>query len=200
MLTIAIISFAICFDLKTVALARQIVLAGGGMDTLEEVSRSGVGGVADPAIRPVAIDRGMLVSIDLDRTQAFLEEFFDFTCVRPEPTLLIARHNSDARSNAHYWVLAIRHTNEVRHRQNMYNHWGVGVPSRADVDNAYSAAVANKDRYGIKRVQKPTDNHGSYSFYIEDLSSNWWEVELRPAERAYHLDVKDGDRFVPTEQ
>src|SRR5437660_12611727 len=34
---------------------------------------------------------------------------------------------------------------------------------------------------GLKKVTKPADQHGTYSFYFSDLDDNWWEILTNPA-------------------
>jgi hypothetical protein len=30
---------------------------------------------------------------------------------------------------------------------------------------------------GINKIMPPTTQHGAYSFHLEDLDSNWWEIQ-----------------------
>ena len=78
------------------------------------------------------------------------------------------------------------------------NHWGVDVRSREEVDAGYKAALENKEKYGIRQVLKPVDQHGVYSFYLEDRDHNWWEVQFYDGFQ--HDDWFDfGDRFAMNE-
>jgi predicted lactoylglutathione lyase len=80
------------------------------------------------------------------------------------------------------------------HPVNVLNHWGIDVESKEQVDEAYENALKHKDTYGIKQVLKPVLQHGVYSFYLEDLDHNWWEVQF--ANGFQHDDLYDfGDRF-----
>ena len=78
---------------------------------------------------------------------------------------------------------------------NLLNHWGVDVATRAEVDEAYDNALQHQETYGIRKVTKPVDSHGVYSFYIVDLDHNWWEIQWY--ENGFqHDDLFDfGDRF-----
>jgi hypothetical protein len=74
------------------------------------------------------------------------------------------------------------------------NHWGLDVGSRAEVDRVHREAIANKDKFKIKQVLDVVDQHGVYSFYLEDLDHNWWEVQSYDGFQ--HDDMYDfGDRF-----
>jgi hypothetical protein len=46
-------------------------------------------------------------------------------------------------------------------------------------------------------VHPPKGNHGSYSFYFEDVDSNWWEIECRAPEISYAASVAAGDPVAP---
>ena len=83
----------------------------------------------------------------------------------------------------------------VRHaKPAMANHWGIDVRSKEEVDTAYQAALEHKDKYKIRQVLKPVSQHGVYSFYIEDLDHNWWEIQHYSTFQ--HDDLFDfGDRF-----
>jgi hypothetical protein len=70
----------------------------------------------------------------------------------------------------------------------------VDVESKEKVDEAHRNALKYKDQYKIKQVLNPVSQHGVYSFYMEDLDHNWWEIQHIPGFQ--HDDLFDfGDRF-----
>jgi predicted lactoylglutathione lyase len=74
------------------------------------------------------------------------------------------------------------------------NHWGLEVESREAVEAAHQAAIAMKDKYRIGKITDPAPRHGIYSFYLEDLDGNYWEIENYDG--SMHEDAFDfGDRF-----
>jgi hypothetical protein len=80
------------------------------------------------------------------------------------------------------------------HPQNVLNHWGLDVGSKEEVDRVHKEAIKNKDKYKIRQVLPVVDQHGVYSFYLEDLDHNWWEVQYYPGFQ--NEDLFDfGDRF-----
>ena len=80
------------------------------------------------------------------------------------------------------------------HPVNVLNHWGMDVGSKEDVDKARENALKYKDKYKIRQVLPVVDQHGVYSFYMEDLDHNWWEVQYYPGFQ--NEDLFDfGDRF-----
>ena len=73
------------------------------------------------------------------------------------------------------------------------------VATRAEVDEAHAKAIALKDQYGIRQVLPQQEMHGVYSFYLEDLDHNWWEIQ-NYANGFQHDDFFDfGDRFTMDE-
>jgi Glyoxalase/Bleomycin resistance protein/Dioxygenase superfamily len=151
-----------------------------GLDTLPEKDW----GKGDSSVvKPVLLARGTLESIDLAKTRR-LAEVLGFDCVAPSADRLMLRHRSD-RTGDIYWVLEVRQVPAVRSPQHVSNHWGIWVPSRKDVDDAYERLAANAERLGLIRVQKPRPTHEGardYSFYFEDESRNWWEIGEHPDE------------------
>ena len=76
----------------------------------------------------------------------------------------------------------------------MLNHWGVDVGSKEEVDAAHANALKYKDKYKIRQVLPVVMQHGVYSFYLEDLDHNWWEIQHYPGFQ--NEDLFDfGDRF-----
>jgi catechol-2,3-dioxygenase len=81
--------------------------------------------------------------------------------------------------------------------QPVLNHHGITLPENAaeQVAMIHETLTARGDRYGIRKVQRITDQHGSYQFYFQDRDTNWWEIEtlsggLDPWQRAM---LPDGD-------
>jgi len=83
---------------------------------------------------------------------------------------------------------------EAVHPVNVLNHWGMDVRTKEEVDAAYDAALKHKEKYKIRQVLKPAMQHGVYSFYMEDLDHNWWEIQHYPGFQDEDL-FDFGDRF-----
>ena len=149
-------------------------------------------GVVDPGerksvIKPYVMSHGTLECYSLKETRKFYEEFLGLECVRHAlPAMVI-------RCGLKFHVVCVEVGDKV-HPQNVLNHWGVDVESTAKVDEAYQNALKYKDKFRIKQVLKPVSQHGVYSFYLEDLDHNWWEVQHIPGFQ--HDDLFEfGDRF-----
>src|SRR5262249_37640940 len=63
--------------------------------------------------------------------------------------------------------------------QTVMNHHGITVwADAAQIDALRTAAQSARDRYGIRAIKRAVDQHGSYSFYMQDRDTNWWEIEV----------------------
>ncbi len=165
------------------------------MQRLDELPAKDWGKGASSVIKPVMLSRGTLDSIDLEKTRLLCEEALGFECAMLGADRLILRHGSD-RSGEPYWVLEIQAVPEIRTRQHVTNHWGIWVPDRQTVDESYEVLEANKERYGLLRVQNPRQTHEDgrdYSFYFEDISHVWWEIGEHPDEDAFMKFFGNGD-------
>ena len=152
-----------------------------------------VDGIVDPAperksiIKPYVMSHGTLECRNLKDSRRFYEEFLGLECVRHAiPAMVI-------RCGLKFHIVCVEVGDNV-HPLNVLNHWGIDVESREKVDEAYQNALKYKDEYKIKQVLKPVSQHGVYSFYLEDLDHNWWEVQNVAGFQ--HEDMFDfGDRF-----
>lgn len=139
-------------------------------------------------VKPLLMTHGTLECRNLKETRKFFEEFLGLECVR---------HNPDgmhARCGMKFSVVCVR-TEKKMNSLTVLNHWGLDVESKEAVDDAYKAAIEMKDKYKIGSITEPLVRHGIYSFYLEDLDGNWWEIEYYDG-GSVHEDAFDfGDRF-----
>jgi catechol 2,3-dioxygenase-like lactoylglutathione lyase family enzyme len=161
------------------------------MVTLAEVTERRIGRAAASVVKPVALSRGTLASRDLDLTRRFLEDVLGMECARSGDRLL-ARHRADRGKDA-YWVLEVVARPHIEHPQKMLNHWGFEAASPEEVERIHDRLAASPETWGLKRIHPVKANHGSYSFYCEDVDSNWWEIESRAEEISYAASVALGD-------
>lgn len=144
-------------------------------------------------IQPYCISHGTLEVFSLKASRRFYEEFLGLECVRHgKPAMVI-------RLGMRFHVVCVEVGDQV-HPCSVLNHWGVDVSSRAEVDQAHAKALEHQQSYGIRQVLPQQDMHGVYSFYLEDLDHNWWEIQHY--ENGFqHDDFFDfGDRFSMAEE
>jgi catechol 2,3-dioxygenase-like lactoylglutathione lyase family enzyme len=87
-------------------------------------------------------------------------------------------HHFLTRGNAGVRAIVVERGDAVVEQPRM-NHHGITIfTDRAVVDELRAATLARQEEFGIMRVQKAVDQHGSYSFYMRDRDTNWWEIEV----------------------
>jgi catechol 2,3-dioxygenase-like lactoylglutathione lyase family enzyme len=138
-------------------------------------------------VKPYVMSHGTLECFSLKESRKFYEEFLGLECARhAKPAMVV-------RCGMKFHVVCVE-VGDAVHPVNVLNHWGVDVRSKEEVDQAHEAALKYKDKYKIRQVMKPVLQHGVYSFYLEDLDHNWWEVQHFSTFQ--HDDLFDfGDRF-----
>jgi len=148
--------------------------------------------IADPnnqgsVLRPYMISHGTLECRSLARSRKFYEEFLGLECAVHSPTSMAIR----CGLKVHITAVEV---GDALHPGNLLNHWGLDLESLDAVDKAYTDSVASKERYGIGEVKQPMERHGVYSFYLQDLDGNWWEIQHYDG--FLHDDIFDfGDQY-----
>jgi catechol 2,3-dioxygenase-like lactoylglutathione lyase family enzyme len=138
-------------------------------------------------VKPFVLSHGTMEVYSLKASRRFYEEFLGLECVRhAKPAIVV-------RCGLKFHIVAVE-VGAAVHPVNLLNHWGVDVASKEEVDAAYENALKHQDKYRIRQVLKPVMQHGVYSFYLEDLDHNWWEIQHYPGFQ--NEDLFDfGDRF-----
>lgn len=138
-------------------------------------------------IKPYVLSHGTLECHSLPASRRFYEEFLGLECVRhAKPAMAI-------RCGLKFHIVCVEVGPNV-HPCSVLNHWGIDVQSKEAVDEAHANALKYQQKYQIRQVLKPVSQHGVYSFYLEDLDHNWWEVQHYASFQ--HDDLFDfGDRF-----
>jgi catechol-2,3-dioxygenase len=132
-----------------------------------------VGRAKDPAIKCITfLSHGTLESRDLEKTREFYEQCLGIETIRTSPISLMIRLGG---TNT---IAVVQSKNKKE--MSLLNHNGLDVPTRADVDACYQLLDSQKEKWGITKVTKPSDQHGTYAFYFCDLDDNWWEILTNP--------------------
>jgi catechol 2,3-dioxygenase-like lactoylglutathione lyase family enzyme len=148
---------------------------------------------ADPPARtsilqPYVMSHGTLECHDLRASRRFYEEFLGLEVVQH------GQRSMAVRCGLKFHVICVAVGDQV-HPLQYLNHWGLDVRSRAEVDQARSLALEHQEKYGIRKVTEAVDQHGVYSFYIEDLDHNWWEIQFYEAGYQHSEIFEFGDVF-----
>jgi catechol 2,3-dioxygenase-like lactoylglutathione lyase family enzyme len=139
-------------------------------------------------LKPYVLSHGTLESRDLRASRRFYEEFLGLEVVQH------GQRSMALRCGLKFHIVCVQ-VGENVHPMSYLTHWGLDMRSRAEVEQAHAAAIANTEKYQIRKVTDPVDQHGVYSFYIQDLDHNWWEIQFYEA-GYQHNDMFDfGDVF-----
>lgn len=138
-------------------------------------------------VRGEYLSHGTLECYKLKDSRRFYEEFLGLECVRhAAPAMAV-------RCGLRFHIVCLE-VGQTLKPVSVKNHWGIDVGSTAEVERIHEAAVAMTNQYGIRTVTNCVKQHGVYSFYIEDLDHNWWEIQYYDGTQ--HDDMFDfGDQF-----
>jgi predicted lactoylglutathione lyase len=110
---------------------------------------------------------------DIKKTRAFFDEFLGFETVQMSPASFWARLGGDQ-------VIVVVQNPKASSEMNFLNHNGLDVETEAEVDAAYESVKRDAEKWGLKKITKPTVIHGTYCFYFWDLDGNAWEILSNP--------------------
>jgi catechol-2,3-dioxygenase len=118
------------------------------------------------------LSHGTLESRDLEKTRKFYQDCLGIETIRTSPVSLMIRLGGD------HTIAVVQ--NPRKAEMPLLNHNGLDVPKREDVDHCHRVLEEGKEKWGIQKITKPADQHGTYSFYFSDLDGNWWEILTNP--------------------
>ena len=143
----------------------------------------------DSIVKPYKLSHGTLMCGDLQKTRQFYEEFLGLEVVRhAEPAMMF-------RLATGMHVVAVKRSPNQLPDMHVLTHWGVDVATAEEVDDAHQKAQEHQETYGIRKLTKPLNQHGVYSFYLQDRDKNWWEIQYAP--RQHEACFERGD-VIPT--
>ena len=143
-------------------------------------------------VKPMILSHGTLGVIDLSESKKFYTEFLGLDCVRHTERGMNVRVGG-------YWGVVCLEIGEGTMATKVYHHWGLDVATPEEVDAAYEAAQKYKEKYGIRRINKPQRSHsdGDYAFKLQDRDGNWWEIQYIVKPMKYDQRFARGD-ILPT--
>jgi catechol 2,3-dioxygenase-like lactoylglutathione lyase family enzyme len=122
-------------------------------------------------IQGTRLSHGTLMVANLRESRKFYEEFLGLEVVRHGERSMMFRLNTGMH------VVAVKMESGKLWDMHALHHWGIDLPTREAVDQAYQDTLRLKDTYRIQKIQKPVMQHGVYSYYLKDLDNNWWEIQ-----------------------
>ena len=124
------------------------------------------------ALKLKFLSHGTLESRNLDKTREFYEQCLGLEVVRTSPRSMMIRLGGDN-------TIAVVESPR-KQAMPMLNHNGLDVVTREDVNECHRILEECKEKWGLKKITRPADQHGTYSFYFSDLDDNWWEILANP--------------------
>ena len=118
------------------------------------------------------LSHGTLEARELDKTRRFYEECLGLQTIRTSPVSLMIRLGGNN-------TIAVVQ-NPRKADMPLLNHNGLDVRTREDVDHCHRVLEQAKEKWGIQKITRPADQHGTYSFYFLDQDDNWWEILTNP--------------------
>lgn len=142
---------------------------------------------AEPHLKPRFLSHGTVECRDLGRAARFYTEMLGMEVRQTSDRSLMMRLNSTTT------IACVETKGDTA--AGIYSHFGLDFGTKEEVDEAYRVALARKDEYGIQKITRPVDQHGTYSFYIIDMDGNWWEFLTNPVNGySYVFDVEEESR------
>jgi catechol-2,3-dioxygenase len=126
----------------------------------------------EPVLKLKFLSHGTLESADIEKSKRFYQEFLGLEVVQTSKISLMIRLGN---TNTITVVYSPR-----RKAMTMLNHNGLDVATREEVDECHRILEEKKETWGVKKVTRPADQHGTYSFYFSDVDDNWWEILANP--------------------
>ena len=138
----------------------------------------------EAAIRPRFLSHGTLGCRELSRTREFYERFLGLMVVQTSPISLMIRLGGN-----HVYACV-----QVKQKDMMPRHYhnGLDVESPEEVDKAYQTVLDAQVEWGLHKVTRPVEQHGTYSFMFWDMDDNCWEILSTPP-RGYMWIFEQGD-------
>ena len=108
-----------------------------------------------PLNQPIILSHGTLECRNLANSRRFYEEFLGFECVRHSKRSLKIRKGG-------YWAIVCLERGDHVQPLRIGNHWGLDLDSREAVQRAHALATEHKEKYGIQKITKVTDDTDTY--------------------------------------
>ena len=132
--------------------------------------------VVEPVLKTQFFSHATLCCRDIAASRRFYTEFLGLEVVQTSDISMATRLGGDT-------VIVIVQA-PAKTEPSRQNHNGLDVANREEVDHSYKLVLEQQERWGIKRVTRPVEQHGTYSFMLVDLDDNWWEILVNP-DRGY---------------
>ncbi|MDP6173602.1 MAG: VOC family protein [Rhodospirillales bacterium] len=125
-----------------------------------------------PLLKTNFLSHGTVETHDMARARRFYEEVLGFQVAQTSKISMMMRRGKGT-------IIACVQTKR-KTQAGIFSHFGLDVDDRAAVDKAHKLVSGVRKEYGIKKITRPLDQHGTYAFYMVDADDNWWEILTNP--------------------
>src|SRR5262245_1700708 len=122
-------------------------------------------------LKPLGLTHGHYECRSLDETLPVFTDLLAMKVVERTNGQALVQHPNTA------WRLVVHEGGPNTPDKPHNNHYGVRVGSAEEVTAAHAYLVANRARYGLKRVSPPRSQHFARSVYFEEPGGNTLETE-----------------------
>ena len=118
------------------------------------------------------LSHGTLESRDLEKSREFYAGCLGLDVIRTSPVSLMIKLGGNN-------TIAVVHVKK-KEEMSLLNHNGLDVATREDVNECHRILKEQQEKWGIRKITHPADQHGTYAFYFLDPDDNWWEILTNP--------------------
>jgi len=122
-------------------------------------------------LNPIGLTHGHYECRVLDETLPIFTDLLAMQVVERGEGQAVVQHPNTS------WRLVVHEGGPDAPDKPHNNHYGVRVARSAEVDAAHEYLEANKARYGLKRVSRPSAQHFAKSIYFSEPGGNTLEIE-----------------------
>jgi catechol 2,3-dioxygenase-like lactoylglutathione lyase family enzyme/extradiol dioxygenase family protein len=122
-------------------------------------------------LKPIGLTHGHYECRALDETLPIFTDLLAMKVLERDKDHAIVQHPNTA------WRLVVHEGGPDAPDKPHNNHYGVRVARLEEVHAAYEYLQANKARYGLTRVSRPTSQHFATSLYFGEPGGNTLEIE-----------------------
>ena len=122
-------------------------------------------------LQPVGLTHGHYECRSLDETLPIFTELLAMRVLERRNGEAVVQHPNTA------WRLVVHEAGARAPDKPHNNHYGVRVARAEEIDAAHRYLVANKDRFGLRRISPPRSQHFARSVYFVEPGGNTLEIE-----------------------
>lgn len=122
-------------------------------------------------LKPIGLTHGHYECRALEETIPIFTELLALEVIERTPDQAILKHpNTD-------WLLVVHEGGPDSRGKPHNNHYGFRVANPWEVEAAYKHILAHKEKYHIKTLTRPHENHFAHSIYFKEPGGNDLEIE-----------------------